>query len=93
MYATSFHRDRRSSLPFEERYSLANHVPAIQILPSEAEGSRLGLMTQLPAGAEVKMSGAGFNDRTVRVECFGAFYYVFLEDLAAERKPTASATA
>ncbi len=79
----------------EESYTLGKSVPAIQALTSSLEDERspLGLMTQLPAGAEIGITGPGFNDRTVRVRCGSSLYYLFLEDLEAQRKPAAFAAA
>lgn len=73
--------------PFGRVYILPKIVPAIQILPSDESGStRLGLLTQLPEGAEIEIGGPGFNDRTLRVRCGTAGYYVFLDDLELVRK-------
>ena len=75
------------SAPFGRLYILPKIVSAIQVLPSEETGStRLGLLTQLPEGAEIEIGGAGFNDRTLRVRCGTASYYVFLDDLDLVRK-------
>jgi hypothetical protein len=57
-------------------------VSAIQIHPSDDCGSEhLGLITQLPQGAEIELGGPGFNDQTIQVRCGSASYYVFLDDL------------
>lgn len=73
--------------PFGRVYVLPKIVSAIPILPSEQGGStRLGLLTQLPEGAEIEIGGPGFNDRTLRVKCGTAAYYVFLDDLELVRK-------
>jgi hypothetical protein len=78
--------------PFEQSYILSRNVSAIPILSTQAEGcSPLGLITQLPAGAQIDVGGPGFNDRTLKVRCAGAPYYVFLEDLEPQRKRAASA--
>jgi hypothetical protein len=72
-------------------YILPRMVSAIQIMPSEESGSnRLGLLTQLPEGAEIEIGGNGFNDRTLRVRCGNSLYFVFLEDLDLIRKPAAN---
>ena len=81
------------SLPFDSAYTLSKNVSAIQILPEEDGRSRLGLLTQLPEGAEVHLGGPGFNDRTIRVRSGGASYFIFLEDLESHKKPAASALA
>ncbi len=79
--------------PFGRVYVLPRIVSAIQILPDESGSKRLGLITQLPEGAEVEIGGPGFNDQTLRVRCGSASYYVFLDDLEMVRKYAAAATA
>lgn len=82
------------SVPLEGSYTLPRNVSAIQILPAEkGEQSRLGLLTQLPEGAEVHLGGPGFDDRTVRVRSGSSMYFVFVEDLEPHRKPAARALA
>ena len=72
---------------FGRVYVLPKIVSAIQILPSDETGSmRLGLLTQLPEGAEIEIGGPGFNDSTIRVRCGTASYFVFLDDLELVRK-------
>ncbi len=79
-------------IPFERSYTLSRNVSAIPILSTQFEGcSPLGLITQLPEGAQIDIGGVGFNDRTVKIRCAGASYYVFLEDLEPQRKRAASA--
>jgi hypothetical protein len=83
-----------SATPFDSIYVVPTNVSAIQVLPSEDnEVTRLGLLTQLPEGAELQIAGPGFNDLTLRVKCGSAFYYVFLDDLELVRKRTAYACA
>jgi hypothetical protein len=78
----------------ERAYTLPKSVSAIQILPTEdGERTRLGLITQLPAGAEIEIGGPGFSDRTVCIRCFGASYFVFLDDLEAVKMHVAVAHA
>ena len=80
-----------SDAPFDRLYVLPKKVPAFQILPADESGmARLGLLTQLPQGAEIEVNGAGFNDRTVRVRCGSASYFVFADDLTVLRKTVAS---
>lgn len=81
-------------MPFGHLYVLPKIVSAIQILPSEESGSkRLGLLTQLPKGAEIEIGGPGFNDETLQVRCGSASYYVFLDDLELVRKHASAASA
>ncbi len=83
-----------SAASLDSIYVVPNNVSAIQVLPSEdSEVTRLGLLTQLPEGAELQIAGPGFNDLTLRVKCGAAFYYVFLDDLELVRKRTAFACA
>jgi hypothetical protein len=78
----------------ERAFTLPTSVSAIQILPTEdGERTRLGLITQLPEGAEIEIGGPGFSDRTVRVRCSGASYFVFLDDLEGVKKHVAAARA
>ena len=79
-------------MPHEGTYTLSRNISAIQILSAErGEHSRLGLLTQLPEGAEVHLGGPGFDDRTVTVRSGASMYYVFLEDLEPQRKPAGRA--
>ena len=80
---------------FQERaITLSRRVSAIQVLPSEAgEPTRLGLITQLPEGAYIRVDGPGFSDRTVFVRCSGASYFVFLDDLVDVEKHAVAAHA
>lgn len=74
-------------VPFGRVFVLPRIVSAIQILPSEeSEANRLGLLTQLPEGAEIELGGPGFNEATIKVRCGSASYYLFLEDLDLIRK-------
>jgi hypothetical protein len=78
----------------EQSYILRKNVAAIEILSSDYQQlSRLGPMTQLPAGSRIDVGGPGFNDHTIKVRCAGASYYVFLDDLEPFRKKVASASA
>ena len=78
----------------EGPYTLPRNISAIQILPSDqGDHAKLGLLTQLPEGAEVHVGGPGFDDRTVRVRSGASMYFVFLEDLEPHRKPAVRAAA
>jgi hypothetical protein len=83
-----------SPVPFASAYVLPKNVSAIQVLPAEeGEPTRLGLLTQLPEGAEIYVGGPGFSEGTVRILCQGAAYFIFLDDLLAVRKGAALAYA
>jgi hypothetical protein len=75
----------------ENTYTLSRNISAIQVLPDSNDGVRLGTILQLPEGAQVRMTGEGFNERTVRVFWEGANYFVFLEDIGPNR-PFATGT-
>ena len=65
-----------------DMYSLSKSIAAIQVLPGDGvEQPRLGMITQLPSGAELQPCGEGFNERTVRVKWGEGYYFVFLQDL------------
>ena len=79
---------------FGASYTLGSNLPAIPILPGHGEEQfRLGLITQLPAGAEIQLGGPGLDESTIKVHSSGASYFVFLEDLNPQRKRAAWATA
>ncbi len=81
-------------VPFASAYVLPKNVSAIQVLPADdGEPTRLGLLTQLPEGAEIHVGGPGFSEATVRILCQGAAYFIFLDDLLAVRKGVALAYA
>ena len=69
----------------ENIYTLSRNISAIQVLPDSNDGMRLGTILQLPEGAQVRVTGDGFNERTVRIFWEGANYFVFLEDLGPPR--------
>jgi hypothetical protein len=75
--------------PIQERfdqklYTLTRNTSAIQAI-SELDGNtRLGMILQLPEGAEVRACGEGFNERTIKVCWEGGFYYIFVDDIDQE---------
>jgi hypothetical protein len=72
-------------------YCLSKNIAGIQVLPAVGVGEpRLGMITQLPQGAELELCGEGFNDRTIRVRWAEGFYFVFLQDLEIQRTKSAS---
>ena len=89
-----FKMELPTPVSLERVYILPKGVSAIQILPDEdGERTQLGLITQLPEGAEIEIGGPGFSDRTVSVRCAGASYFVFLDDLEAVKMHVAVAHA
>ena len=69
----------------ENTCTLSRNISAIRVLPDSNGGIRLGTILQLPEGAQVRVTGDGFNERTVRVFWEGANYFVFLEDIGPNR--------
>lgn len=66
-------------------YTLPRNVSAIQVLASPEGNVRMGTILQLPAGTQVRVCGDGFNERTVKVSSEGGYYFLFSEDLEADR--------
>jgi hypothetical protein len=84
--------DLSAPVPSQKPFVLPKAVSAIQILRPEAGGRmELGLITQLPEGAEIKVGGPGFSEATFRIECQGASYFIFVDDLVTVKKAAASA--
>jgi hypothetical protein len=82
-----------NAVPSGQTYVLGKNIPAIQIIAAgEGDRERLGLIIQLPEGAELDTCGSGFDAQTAKVRCNGAFYFVFLEDLEPVKKPAAYAS-
>jgi hypothetical protein len=60
---------------------LPKQVSAIQLLVGADAPARLGLIANLPSGAQVDLCGAGFNERTAKIRYGDRYYFVFLQDL------------
>lgn len=76
-----------------DRYTLSDEICAMQLLPGENGKAELGPVVTMPKGAQLDACGPGFNERTLKVRSDGAFYFVFLQDLDAQRKPLARSMA
>jgi hypothetical protein len=61
--------------------TLCKNISALAIEADECGGHRYGLIEQLPTGETVVLVGDGFNDRTVKVQSNGKYYFVFLQDI------------
>ena len=61
--------------------SLMRPICAIQTSVDESGGGKLGLLVQLETGTTIQVCGEGFNERTVKVNANGRFYFVFLQDI------------
>jgi hypothetical protein len=59
--------------------TLERTIAAIRVRADS--GPRVGLFTELPAGAVVEVYDAGFNDATVKVRLHDEFYFVFRQDI------------
>jgi hypothetical protein len=72
-------------------YTLNEEIAAFQILQRENEVARFGPIVSLPAGAQLRTCGEGFNERTLKVRYEGFFYFVFIQDLECHSKAQARA--
>lgn len=61
--------------------TLSKVIAAINIRETEDGHTRMGLIAQLPQGAQLEICGEGFNERTVKVRWKNQFYFVFLQDV------------
>jgi hypothetical protein len=58
---------------------LCKSISALAIARDHAR--QYGHIEQLPTGATLILMGDGFNGRTVKVQCNGRYYFVFLQDI------------
>ncbi|MGH9584451.1 MAG: hypothetical protein ACRD4O_16125 [Bryobacteraceae bacterium] len=61
--------------------TLSKNIAAIPLDHGEDGEERLGVISQLPRGAELGLRGPGFDSRTVKVIWSGQQYFVFIQDL------------
>jgi hypothetical protein len=75
------------STSLQESCTLSKKIAAIQLVPTgNGHGrARLGPVSQLLPGTCLQVCGEGFNEETVKVRSNDGFYFVFLQDMAAER--------
>jgi hypothetical protein len=71
---------------------LSRTIAAIQTTADRHGAAQLGVIARLPAGNKLTLVGSGFNDRTVKVCCQEALYFVFLEDLDKSTQEAWAAT-
>ncbi len=64
--------------------TLNKNIAAIAIEGSEDGTPSRGVIAQLPKGAELVITGDGFNQRTATVRCYDRSYFVFLQDISDE---------
>jgi hypothetical protein len=80
--AEAFSAAAYTSVEEDRIFHLKKDIAAIQVLPCErGEEPKLGMIMQLPEGAQLRTCGAGFNERTVKVHWAEGTYFVFLQDL------------
>lgn len=65
----------------EKLLTLPRPISAIQLIQKEDGTTKLGLLSQLSAGTEVRLCGDGFNERTIKVRAHGLCYFVFRQDV------------
>lgn len=82
---SSLHHAAHQNAAHQTTHFLSKNIAAIQVLPHENQSSRLGVITQLPEGAELDPCGDGFDERTIKVKWQGSCYFVFLQDLETNR--------
>jgi hypothetical protein len=58
------------------RINLLKHIAAIQLDRTENGSEKLGLVSQLPQGAELDICGDGFSARTAKVRWAGQLNFV-----------------
>jgi hypothetical protein len=65
--------------------TLSKVIAAINIRETEDGHMRMGLISQLPQGAELQICGEGFNERTIKVRWGERLYFVFVQDIEEPR--------
>jgi len=64
---------------------LSRSISAVQLVRKANVGAKLGSLLQLTRGTLVECCGDGFNDRTIKIRANGAYYFVFLQDIVAQK--------
>lgn len=60
---------------------LLNAVTVIRLAVNPKGDLRYAGISELPKGAQVEMCGKGFNERTVKLQWQGQFFFAFAQDL------------
>ncbi len=66
---------------------LSKTISALRIVAAGESGTPTGVFTQLPSHSVIQVCGAGFNDRTVKIQSGPSCYFVFKEDIVAAGIP------
>jgi hypothetical protein len=72
--------------PISSPITLSKIIAAINVRETEGGHARLGLIAQLPTGAQLEVCGPGFNERTLKVRWEDRLYFVFVQDVQAAPK-------
>ncbi|HZQ54388.1 MAG TPA: hypothetical protein VFB14_19455 [Bryobacteraceae bacterium] len=70
-------------------YTLSSEIYGMQLLPFGNSSVPLGPIIKIPIGARLDICGGGFDERTVKVRCADAYYFVFVQDLEMQQSPFA----
>ncbi len=68
-------------VPSRQTFTLLRRISAIQLTRVDKHRGKLGNIVQLQPGTHLNLCGEGYNEKTVKVQVEGQFYFVFLEDL------------
>ena len=71
------------SIDSRQTYVLSRRIAAVRLLDLGNRRGKLGDIMQLPPGTRLAHCGDGYNERTIKVQCNGEFYFVFMQDLHA----------
>jgi hypothetical protein len=66
---------------------MVKNISALQVTYTENGSEVLGMFTQLPRDGGLRICGDGFNDRTIKVNFRGLYYFVFREDIEPSPSP------
>ena len=65
----------------QEPIILSKTIVAMALDSAESGTPHSTSFAQLPAGTEIRIVGAGFNDKTAKVRCHDRSYFVFWRDI------------
>ena len=64
--------------------SLSKPICGMELIVNSHGAVKLGGFAQLRPGTTVQCCGDGFNERTIKVQANGRYYFVFLQDLESQ---------